>query len=110
MRRETLSFELFGDRLEAGSFSRGDGGEHERLLRALEKAARGELTARQRECLRRMYAEGRGVCEIAGMLGVRPSTVSKHLKKARERLRKVLGYSFPRLEGSEGAGKTPSRR
>ena len=101
MKRQILSLDLFGDRLNTSPPSFGDGGEHERLLRALKKVAMGELTERQRECLRLMYAEGKGVCEIADTLGVKPSTVSKHLKKARLRLRRVLGYSFPRLEGSE---------
>lgn len=110
MKREILSLELFGDRLNAAPFPKGDGGEHERILRTLERAAKGELTPRQKECLRLMYGEGKGVCEIAEILGVKPSTASKHLKRARERLRKVLGYSFPRLEGSGGTGKAISRR
>lgn len=102
MKREVLSLDLFGDRLNPGPLPREDGGEHERLLRTLERAAEGELTPRQIECLRLMYAEGRSVCEIAETLDVKPSTVSRHLKKARARLQKVLEYAFPRLEESDG--------
>lgn len=99
MKRTRLSLDLFGDRLNLGPAPRGDGGEHTRLLRTLERASRGELTERQSECLRMRYAEGKSVSEIAEELGVKPSTVSRHLKKARARLQRVLRYSFPRLGG-----------
>lgn len=91
-----LSLDLFGDRLSLPAPS-GDGGEHRRMLRALREAARGELTERQLECVHLRYGEGRSVKEIAELLGITPPTVSKHLKKARVRLGKVLGYYFPRV-------------
>ena len=40
------------------------------------------------------------VNEIAGLLGLTPGTVSVHIKKGRERLGKVMRYSFSRLEPS----------
>lgn len=91
-----LSLDLFGDRLPLPAPS-GDGGEHRRMLQTLREAARGELTERQLECVRMRYGEGRSVKEIAALLGITPPTVSKHLKKARARLGKVLGYYFPRI-------------
>lgn len=95
--RPILSLDLFGDRLCPGG-GRDDGGEHRKMLRVLGRAARGELTPRQLECLRLRYGEGRGVGEIAERMGIAPSTVSKHLKKARARLKKIMRYYFSRLD------------
>ena len=103
MKRGTdLSLDLFGDRLNPGS-GRDDGGEHRRLLRAMMQAARGELTGRQMECVRLYYRDGKGVNEIAAELGITPSTVSRHLKKARARLRTVLLYFYSGLETRKNA-------
>ena len=97
MKRGTdLSLELFGDRLPVPARA-DDGGEHRRMLRVLREVERGELTGRQRECVRLHYREGKSVGEIAERLGITAPTVSKHLKKARARLAKVLGYYFPRM-------------
>lgn len=101
-RRPNLSLDLFGDRLDPAC-GRGDGGEHRRLLRAMMQAAQGELTARQMECVRLHYREGKGVNEIAARLGLTPSTVSRHLKKARVRLRTVLLYFYSGLETQKSA-------
>ena len=94
-----LSFELLGDKAEYAALSGGlsDGGEHKRMLEALERAARGELTGRQLQCVRLMYAGGKSVNEIAAELGVSPPTVSRHIKKAKARIKKVMGYYFTRL-------------
>ena len=97
-----LSLDLFGDRLNPEN-GKGDGGEHRRLLRAMMQAARGELTGRQMECVRLYYREGKGVNEIAAELGITPSTVSRHLKKARARLRTVLLYFYSGLEPRKNA-------
>jgi RNA polymerase sigma factor (sigma-70 family) len=96
-RATNLSLDLFGDRLAAEKQAGGDGGEHRRMLRVMKKAAQGELTARQMECLRLYYGEGKSMSEVAACLGVTASTVSKHLKKARNRLRRVMKYYFARL-------------
>lgn len=93
-----LSLDLFGDRLPLPVQAEDDGGEHRRMLRILREAERGELTGRQRECVRLHYGEGKTVGEVAECLGITAPTVSKHLKKARTRLAKVLGYYFPRMQ------------
>lgn len=93
-RGSDLSLDLFGDRLNTDRRGKDDGGEHRRLLRTMMQAARGELTARQLECVRMRYQEGKNVKEIAAVLGVSPSTASRHLKKARSRLKKVLTYFY----------------
>lgn len=96
-RKSNLSLDLFGDRLNPGRQGLDDGGEHKKMLRTLTLAAKGELTPRQAECVRLCYGEGKGVSEIAAELGLSPSTVSRHLKKARGRLKKVLQYCYPAL-------------
>jgi RNA polymerase sigma factor (sigma-70 family) len=65
---------------------------HEHLLRAVKRAAAGELTKRQMECVELFYGKGIKEKEIAEILGVRPPTVCRHLAKARRRLRRVLEY------------------
>lgn len=98
MRRKTdLSLDLFGDRLNVTRGTDEDDAEYRKMLRALRRAMEGELTERQRECVQLRYVERKSVREIAEQLGVTPPTASKHLKKARSRLGKVIGYSFSRL-------------
>lgn len=99
MRNKTkLSIDLFGDRLNLSDNSEGEEDmEYRRMLRALRRAMEGELTERQKQCVRLRYLEGRNLRETAEELGVSPPTVSKHLKKARSRLGRVVGYSFSRL-------------
>lgn len=96
-RKTDLSLDLFGDRLNVSSGTDDGDAEYRRILCALRRAMDGELTERQRECVRLRYVERKSVSEIASQLGVTPPTASKHLKKARSRLGKVIGYSFSRL-------------
>ncbi len=96
-RGPSLSLDLFGDRLNPDRRGRDDGGEHRRMLRTMALAAKGELTVRQKQCVRLRYGERKSVSEIAAELGVAPSTVSRHLKKARLRLRRILRYCYPSL-------------
>ncbi|MFU0831917.1 MAG: Sigma70-r4-2 domain-containing protein [Oscillospiraceae bacterium] len=101
-RRSNLSLDLFGDRLDFNPKGLDDGGEHKRMLRTMMLAARGELTARQMQCVRLYYAEQKKIVEIAQELGVSPSTVCRHLKKARLRLKKILQYCYPSLRRKTG--------
>ncbi len=64
----------------------------EKMLCALKRAAVGELTGRQKECVALYYARGLSQAETAKYLGITVATVSRHLKKARTRLRRVLEY------------------
>ena len=66
--------------------------EYKKILHILTKAMEGELTARQKECLILKYYKNHNVTQIALKLGVGKSTVSRHIKKAKMRLYKVLNY------------------
>lgn len=66
----------------------------ERLQRNLRQARERELTPRQQEVLRLHYEEELSVTQIAERLQVNPSTVSRTLRRARERLRRCLQYAL----------------
>lgn len=66
--------------------------EYKKILHILSKAMEGELTYRQKECLILKYYKNLNVTQIALKLGVGKSTVSRHIKKAKLRLYKVLNY------------------
>lgn len=66
----------------------------ERLRRNLRQARDQELTPRQRKVLELRYERGMTGVEIAEELGVSPSTVSRTLRRARDRLRRYLQYSM----------------
>ena len=98
MRRKTnLSLDLFGDRLDVDRYKDNDSDDRDKMLRVLRQAMQGELTERQQACVRLRYFDGKSVQEVADAIGVTPPTASKHLKKARARLGKVMGYTFSRL-------------
>lgn len=66
--------------------------ERDKILKIVGKAVCGELTDRQRECIIMRYCQKLTVTDIAFKLGVGKSTVSRHIKKARARLHRVLDY------------------
>ena len=66
----------------------------ERLRRNLQPARQQELTPRQQQVLELYYDRHLPTTEIARLLGVRRSTVSRTLCRARARLYKALRYSL----------------
>lgn len=66
--------------------------ERERMKKILMRAIRYELTDRQRACLTMFYLEGMKMKDIAVKLNLSPSTVSRHIKAATFKLRKVASY------------------
>lgn len=93
--RKKLSLERFGYDIAAGGEDGGPDGDRQRLLRAVGQVAEGELTPRQKQCVRLCYGQGKSEREIAEILGVAPSTVCRHLEKALRRIRRVIGYYYP---------------
>ena len=75
-----------------------DNGEEMAVLRRrLAGALREELTPRQREVLSLYYQRTMNLAQIGAALGVRPSTVSRTLRRGEERLRRCLRYGSPAL-------------
>lgn len=73
----------------------GDNSERlERLRRNLRQARERELTPRQRQLLELYYEQGMNIPQIAGELGLNRSTVSRTLRRARERLYRCLRYAL----------------
>lgn len=98
-RKSNLSLDLFGDRLAAPPKGGGEADtEYRRMLQTLHNAIEGELTERQRTCITLRYFDCKSVNEVAEILGLTAGTVSKHIKKGRERLQRVMRYSFTRLQ------------
>ena len=95
MRRERLFFDEKNSDLIAYSLSLSGGDnrpEIERMKRILLRAMRHELTERQRDCLTKYYLEGMKMKDIACELDLSKSTVSRHIKTAKLKLRQVASY------------------
>lgn len=57
------------------------------------EAIREELTDRQRELIEMYYLQGMSMTEIGETLGLSHSTVSRTIKRGRERIRKAFKYN-----------------
>lgn len=66
----------------------------ERLKRNLRKAISDELTPRQRQMMEMYYFQKLNIPTIANELGLNRSTVSRTLKRGRNRIHRCLKYSF----------------
>ena len=66
----------------------------ERLRRNLRRAREQELTPRQQQVLTLRYEQNMNGAEIARMLGLDRSTVSRTIRRAQERLRRCLQYAL----------------
>ena len=66
----------------------------ERLRRNLRRAREQELTPRQQQVLTLRYVQNMNGAEIARMLGLNRSTVSRTIRRAQERLRRCLQYAL----------------
>ena len=68
-----------------------------RLKRNLTHALRQDITARQREYMTLYYGRGMSMEAIAKEVGVNKSTVSRTLKRGRQRLYRCLRYGAANL-------------
>ena len=66
----------------------------DRLRRNLRQARERELTPRQRQMVALYYDRGLTMAQNAGRLGVNRSTVSRTLRRARDRLYRYLRYGL----------------
>ncbi|MEY8387851.1 sigma-70 family RNA polymerase sigma factor [Oscillospiraceae bacterium 38-13] len=66
----------------------------DRLRRNLRRAREQELTPRQRQMMELYFEQGLTMPQIAARLGITTSTVSRTLRRARDRLRRCLRYAL----------------
>ncbi len=99
MNRRTFSLEIFGEEASNRiSNMRGSNSEYiDYLKRLLRQAIRNELTECQRLAVMGFYFEGKNVTTLALEQGVNKSTVSRNLKRAREKLSISMRYSLSPL-------------
>ena len=81
------------------SIAEDNGREVGQLKRNLRLALREELTDRQRQTLLMYYAQDLNMREIAEILGVDRSTVSRTILRGERRLQRCLRYGAARLLG-----------
>lgn len=94
-RFENRSSEWIGDMTVWLRANAGDNSEQmDRLRRNLRRAREQELTKRQREMVALYYDQGMTMPQIAERLGVSRSTVSRTLRRARDRLYRFLRYTL----------------
>lgn len=92
---DTRASEWIGDLTVWTRQNAGDNSERlERLRRNLRQARERELTPRQRQMLELYYDQGMTIPQIAGELGLNRSTVSRTLRRARDRLYRFLRYAL----------------
>ena len=68
--------------------------EYRKILKILPKIIDGELSERQKKCLTMRYCENLSVTEIAEKLNIDKSTVSRHISRAKAKLKRILRYYF----------------
>lgn len=92
---DTRASEWIGDLTVWTRQNAGDNSERlERLRRNLRQARERELTPRQRQLLELYYDQGMTIPRIAEELGLNRSTVSRTLRRARDRLYRCLRYAL----------------
>lgn len=63
-----------------------------KMKKILQMAINNELTNKQRYCVCQYYFQGKSMKHIATELNVNPSTVTRHIQKAKEKLKRVAQY------------------
>lgn len=97
MRNTLISLDIFGDRYpwEGNRYSAGDNrAAMAKMKRALLDVMRYELTDCQREVVEQFYFHDMSVTQIASERGCNKSTVSRHLKRAKVKIRRCLQYGY----------------
>lgn len=70
-----------------------------RLLMNLRRAIKEEITAKEWQSMQMYYVEEIKMVDISMQLGVNVSTVSRNIKRGREKLKKCLRYGARELLG-----------
>ena len=91
IRREDMDIALSDSMKSYNLFDLKSGDNHKdvfRKLKYVKRAIKILLTERQRECIVMMYIEGKSNKEISELLGLCPSTVSRHIHSGIAKIRK----------------------
>ena len=67
---------------------------HERMVRTLKNIISGELTEKQKICVLLYYGDMKKMNQIAKELGIGISSVSRHIKKAKQKVQKTMTYYY----------------
>ncbi len=67
---------------------------HKKMVSLLKNIVAGELTEKQRRCILLYYGEMMKMKDIANEMGIGISSVSRHIKRARQRIEKTMNYYF----------------
>ena len=98
LNRTSFSIEIFGDHfpwMDSNSSYYSDNSKQlERMKNALRKAMQDELTNCQKRVVEEFYFNSKSITVIAREMCVNKSTVSRHLKRAKEKLRHALKYGL----------------
>ena len=68
--------------------------EYQKILKILSKIIENELTDKQKICLKLYYKKNLNTVKIANKLGVYPSTVCRHIKSSKKRIKKIMKYYY----------------
>ena len=66
--------------------------EYRKTIKIMTNLIQHELSVRQKECITLRYFEKMGVCQIAEKLKIDKSTASRHISRAKKKLKKLLEY------------------
>ncbi len=94
MRTKLLNFHDLEKYLGTESYEISDNSRQmRRMSSAVRLAINCELTNRQQTCITLYYFERESIPVIARKLGINKSTVSRHLTKGRNTIKKVVSYA-----------------
>ncbi len=82
----------YGSYLQYSSVTMSKSEKRKRMESFLRIALDKELTERQKDCVRYYYFEQMHVDDIAEILGLKPTTIYKHLRLAKKALKKCAVY------------------
>ena len=92
---DTRASEWIGDMTVWIRENSGDNSEQRaRLIRNLRRAIEEDLTPRQRQMIKLYYFEKKNIPQIARELGINKGAVSRTIGRGRNRIRRLLEYSF----------------
>ena len=62
------------------------------VMEIMKKIIKNDLTKRQKECLTMYYNKNLNIVKISKILGICPSTVWRHIKISKQKIKKIIKY------------------